>query len=307
MPVEPSLAVSGTIKVSQADLSLECAYKRNIEAYAEIGQGDCALLEWVYKRNLTSNVNVGASTCSFDPSIKRALTQNIKVGSAFPTVVLSINKAIEATIPIGYANPQLELAFKRVIQTQFSMDNGDVKLDPSVKWGITGDIKIDESEPHLIFLYRKFQYPPPTIRLEKVTVGKTTPLNGTQINAGDAVAFDIILRGYLLDVLLLKTGPYLQVTFKRNMSDPDVAAMVVKTSTGVPSGIFFKPESLVELQNTELGVIQELKGQMRLFPQDTQKEGNKTVWYEVEYIDPLAEVHTLEMGSFKLLGQVRNA
>lgn len=303
--VIPYKSISSHLEIDHSDAEVvNLNYARNIVTEAVMGSGQPEIVELNFKRNLNSTIKGDRTSITATPTYKRSISASLDIASTNPVLYPNFKRAIASPLSVGGSNPALMPSVKRAIAAELKIDHSDTHLTMvGIKRAIAADIEIDQSNTQLTGFSRKFLFPPPTASIVRQTAGNNEPLQGSQMYAGDSEAFNITLRGYHLDALQSGTGAYILFTVKKSPTSADIEAVFQKASKPPISGISIL--SVTDIGLTDIGTLQELKGQIRVYPNNTQGKYG-TMYYEMEIIDPLSEVITFAPGSFSLLRGVRN-
>jgi hypothetical protein len=191
---------------------------------------------------------------------------------------------------LGSAVASLAPAKKMAILCRLDAGKAEVDLDARVAHNLNGSFETGKAEVSLDRIHRKIVPPPPTFDLYVQTASGDVPLQGAQLYRGASYRLVLRGRGYFLNTLELAKGPQLQFTVKTGLGDPNATLVFAKSTHQPLSGIGI--DSVQRLTITDDGELEELNGQIRVYPTDTTKlepGRSHTLYWELQMVDPLSE------------------
>lgn len=291
MPNEPSISLSGSIQVGAASTALTPVYyKRNVPTKMQVGTASITPVTPIYKRTLHCDAPLGLSETSVKPVVAHNLSGSWQTGNLNPRLTPAFKLNAVGQMELGAAVVKLDAAKKIAIRSMFRTGDTTVELDGRVAHNLNGQFGLGSSEVDLERIHRKIVPPPPTFDLYVQTANGDIPLQGAKLYRGSSYRLVLRGRGYYLNTLELAKGPQLRFTVKTGLGDPNATLVFAKSTHQPLSGIGI--DSVQRLTITEDGELEELNGQVRIYPTDTTKlqpGRSHTLYWELQMVDPLSE------------------
>lgn len=299
-----SIETNGNLD-SSAMKVVQVRYSRSLDTDGKVDQSKVKALDPIFARAMVIDAKTVSEQAIADFSIARGLVaegnlDKSKAGAS-PRVLTSIEVASYFSHPLASAKP----GAIKAIDADGLIPTPKPKLQPQVALAMEADGHGDFSKLLVTKVHREFLPPPPMASLFLVTSYEEVPLHGAKIYAGDSFRINLTVRGYRLDALTEGFGPSLLFTVKQSPDESDVSILFRKSTIQPYSGIGIM--SVTDIATTTHGILQELKAQIRIYPDDTKNVRSGSIYYELELIDPLSERFTFEPGSFTLLSGVRGS
>ena len=292
MPVSPALSLQGNLRISNASTSIDpLAYKRGMYAEAEIGKSTTALSEPVYKRNLSAPLKVANASTLATRFIKKNISSGIEMGRMRAKAIAAAKMSSSADIELGSAKATVHHAKKEVISAGIKPTDLRLKWDGRVALNTQAAVTLTKATARLGRLHRKIVPPPPSFGLSVQTSAGDVPLQGATLYAGSSYRLNLRGRGYYLGTLLLPKGPQLLFKVSTGLGGGDSTTLFSKSTHQPLSGIGI--DEVIKLNVTDDGDLEEIHGQIRIYPEDTHHlpggRSQYTLYWELQMVDPLSE------------------
>lgn len=304
MPVEPSIAISGEAEIGQCgnyiDPLIGVYFKRSLDSIAESGIARIDCLEVRYKRALSRTLEMGHAQTQFDLQVKRAISGEVDIGRANPALLPVMRHSLDGALDIGRSDPRMYPVQVHSLDGEGELGKARTGMDAKIKHALDATTDLGFADARLLKIYRKILLPAPKAELYLMTPLGDVTLHGSKQVLGNSYRYNLIARGYHLNVIQSGTGPYLRFFTKRRVGEPDSQIVFEKQSKYPISGIGI--DSVQVVATTEHGDLEEMKAQIRIHPEDWRVMHGKasTLFYKLELIDPLSERSLVAEGSFSV-------
>lgn len=284
MPYEPSISISGTAEIGQADADvLDFDYKRAVSGTAEIGQSDADVLDFDYKRAISGTLHTGTATLEAIALTKTAVSGEIETGVAGVRVDAAVKVAAMGEADIGRAATWLRTTKKISVMGIGESGGALIGLSPLPARNIDGTAELgDRTLVRLNQVIRKIVPPPPKFEITVQEASGEVPLQGATLCRGSSYRLNVKGRGYHLNTLRLARGPKLDFWA---VSGETIA---FSKSTHQPLG-GIGIDSVTPISTTTFGDLEEAIAQIRIYPTDTERLNSGVYAFRLQFIDPLSE------------------
>jgi hypothetical protein len=286
--------------LAKADAYIEQPnYKKPLVGVGAIATADVVCTDTNVKTNISASGAIAQSDPSAIPAIKVPVGAKAAIANASVIAYPNAKVPTGATGAIALADvsamPSKKTPISSIIPIAWADAHGLIASSHSVS--ATGTIA--KSDAVLTKAYRKVEPPPPTFDVLVQSPTGEVPLQGYTMYYGSSYRLNLRMRGYFLSHLGEQSGP--EIRFSARLWTGAQYPIFTKSTHQPVGGIGITKVATIA-ENEQFGVLEEAIAQIRIYPEDTtlQERRRQQIFYEIAYIDPLAERPEPHTGSFSI-------
>lgn len=272
-------------------------YKKPLIGVGAIAEADATCVDVNVKTNISTTGAIAEASVICQPAVKMPVAAKAAIGCARVTAHPSAKVPTTATGTLAWASVIATPSKKIPISATVPLAHADARASIVASHNISATGTIAKADARLLKAYRKVEPPPPTFDVMIQSTTGDVPLQGYTLHRGASYRMNLRVRGYFLSNLGEQSGPEIRFTV-REWTGATMPLFAKSTHQPV-GGIGITKISTIAESET-FGALEEAIAQIRIYPEDTStpEPRRQEVFYEVAYIDPLAERPEPLTGSF---------